>query len=54
MSTVRSQLQIPLGFRFLPTNKEILSDYLKPIIKGDPIPSGVMMARDIYGANREP
>ncbi|MBA0579882.1 hypothetical protein Gorai_022126, partial [Gossypium raimondii] len=51
MSTVRSQLQIPIGFRFLPTKEEILCDYLKPIIKADPIPSGVMM---FYGANREP
>ncbi|PPD66968.1 hypothetical protein GOBAR_DD36155 [Gossypium barbadense] len=51
MSTVRSQLQIPIGFRFLPTKEEILCDYLKPIIKGYPIHSGVMM---IYGANREP
>ncbi|KAG8502113.1 hypothetical protein CXB51_000270 [Gossypium anomalum] len=55
MSTVRSQLQIPIGFRFLPTKEEILCDYLKPIIKGKyPIPSGVMMERDIYGANHEP
>ncbi|PPD67112.1 hypothetical protein GOBAR_DD36006 [Gossypium barbadense] len=37
MSTVRSQLQIPIGFRFLPTKEEILCDYLKPIIKGDPM-----------------
>ncbi|KAH1031064.1 hypothetical protein J1N35_043238 [Gossypium stocksii] len=49
-----SQLQILLGFRFLPTKEEILCDYLKPIIKGDPIPSGVLKARHIYGANREP
>ncbi|MFQ6649240.1 hypothetical protein Gotur_022397, partial [Gossypium turneri] len=49
-----SQLQIPVGFRFLPSKEEILCDCLKPIIKGDPIPSGVMMACDIYGANREP
>ncbi|PPS06237.1 hypothetical protein GOBAR_AA14417 [Gossypium barbadense] len=48
------QLQIPLGFLFLPTKEEILCDYLKPIIKGDPIPSGVLKARHIYGANREP
>ncbi|PPD75423.1 hypothetical protein GOBAR_DD27660 [Gossypium barbadense] len=54
MSIVRSQLQIPVGFRFLPTKEEILCDCLKPIIKGDPITSGVMMACDIYGANREP
>ncbi|TYH90785.1 hypothetical protein ES332_A13G072800v1 [Gossypium tomentosum] len=48
------QLQIPLGFLFLPTKEEILCDYLKPIIKGDSIPSGVLKARHIYGANREP
>ncbi|KAK5844054.1 hypothetical protein PVK06_000189 [Gossypium arboreum] len=29
MSTVRSQLQIPIGFRFLPTKEEILCDYLE-------------------------
>ncbi|MBA0849562.1 hypothetical protein Goshw_017493 [Gossypium schwendimanii] len=51
MSTVRSQLQITIGFRFLPTKEEILCHYLKPIIKGDPTPAGVMM---FYGANREP
>ncbi|XP_017617747.2 NAC domain-containing protein 41-like [Gossypium arboreum] len=54
MSTVRPQLEIPVGFRFLPTKEEILRDYLQPFIKGDPIPSGVMKELDIYGANREP
>ncbi|KAH1045636.1 hypothetical protein J1N35_036420 [Gossypium stocksii] len=54
MSTVRPQLQIPVGFRFLPTKEEILSDYLQPFIKGDPIPSGAMEELDIYGPNREP
>ncbi|KAK5770353.1 hypothetical protein PVK06_046503 [Gossypium arboreum] len=42
------------GFRFLPTKEEIICDYLKPIIKGDPMPSGVLKVRHIYGANREP
>ncbi|MFQ6646951.1 hypothetical protein Gotur_018923 [Gossypium turneri] len=54
MSTVSPQLQIPVGFRFLPTKEEILCDYLQPFIKGDPIPSGVMEELDIYGENREP
>ncbi|KAG8480332.1 hypothetical protein CXB51_024706 [Gossypium anomalum] len=54
MSTVRPKLEIPVGFRFLPTKEEILCDYLHPFIKGDSIPSGVMKELDIYGANREP
>ncbi|KAB2047769.1 hypothetical protein ERO13_A13G064566v2 [Gossypium hirsutum] len=41
------------GFKY-GKGEEILFDNLKPIIKGDPIPSGVLKTRHIYGANREP
>ncbi|KAG4181280.1 hypothetical protein ERO13_A10G216866v2, partial [Gossypium hirsutum] len=48
----RPKLEIPVGFRFLPTKEEIICDYLQPFIKGDPIPSGVMKSWILWRKSR--
>ncbi|KZT75520.1 hypothetical protein F511_47455 [Dorcoceras hygrometricum] len=40
-------LNLPMGFRFNPTELE-LYDYLIPKLKGDPLPSNLIVNLDVY------
>ncbi|CAN1785363.1 NAC domain-containing protein 102 [Linum perenne] len=42
-------MQLPVGFRFNPTEQEILGYYLINKVKGEPLPSGVIYDCDLYG-----
>ncbi|XWS13196.1 hypothetical protein CRYUN_Cryun36dG0016700 [Craigia yunnanensis] len=54
MLIVSTEFSIPDGYRFRPTQEEILSYYLKPAINGEPLSSGILIECDVYGENREP
>ncbi|CAN1162121.1 NAC domain-containing protein 102 [Linum perenne] len=42
-------MQLPVGFRFNPTEQEILGYYLINKVKGEPLPPGVIYDCDLYG-----
>ncbi|XP_042387629.1 NAC transcription factor 32-like [Zingiber officinale] len=40
---------IPIGYRFLPTDKELIVDYLANRVAGKPVPSTAVIEADVYG-----
>ncbi|XP_042397601.1 NAC transcription factor 32-like [Zingiber officinale] len=40
---------IPIGYRFLPTDKELIVDYLANKVAGKPVPSTAVVEADVYG-----
>ncbi|XP_042396643.1 NAC domain-containing protein 48-like [Zingiber officinale] len=40
---------IPIGYRFLPTDKELIVDYLANRVAGKPVPSTAVVEADVYG-----
>jgi hypothetical protein len=44
-----TQTMIPLGFRFMPYNDELIIDYLLKKVKGEALPWEGIVECDIYG-----
>ncbi|PIN11463.1 hypothetical protein CDL12_15931 [Handroanthus impetiginosus] len=44
----RRQSRIPIGFRFLPEDVELLDYYLLPRLKGEKLPADFIMDLDVY------
>lgn len=51
MSGEEWKKQIPPGFRFCPTDQEILQDYLLRYLTGQFIPPGIIRPFDVYERN---
>ncbi|XP_059447597.1 NAC domain-containing protein 19-like [Corylus avellana] len=49
----RGSLAVPVGFRFLPKDEELLVDFLQKKVKGEPLPHDWVVECDIYG-DKEP
>ncbi|KAF7145071.1 hypothetical protein RHSIM_Rhsim04G0194200 [Rhododendron simsii] len=50
VETENNNMTIPTGYRFRPTDEEILVDYLEKKATGQPLPCDVVMEREMYGA----
>ncbi|KAK1369067.1 hypothetical protein POM88_035159 [Heracleum sosnowskyi] len=47
-------LQLPPGFRFYPTDNELLNLYLKPKVLGKDLPCDIIAEKKLYGQNSNP
>lgn len=47
-------IQVPAGFRFHPSDKELLNFYLKPKVYGNKIPCDIIVEKQIYGPQANP
>ncbi|KAF7145649.1 hypothetical protein RHSIM_Rhsim04G0194100 [Rhododendron simsii] len=50
VETENNNMTIPTGYRFRPTDEEILVDYLEKKATGQPLPWDVVIEREMYGA----
>ncbi|KAG8363991.1 hypothetical protein BUALT_Bualt19G0079900 [Buddleja alternifolia] len=49
-----SQVMVPEGFRFVPTEEELIRSYLLKKAMGLPLPSNHILERDLYGEKASP
>ncbi|XP_057811231.1 NAC domain-containing protein JA2-like [Salvia miltiorrhiza] len=47
-------MNIPIGFRFIPTDEELIGGFLWPRLMGMELPWNGIVEKDIYGDNAEP
>ncbi|OMO72482.1 No apical meristem (NAM) protein [Corchorus capsularis] len=47
-------VQLPPGFRFMPTEEQLLHGYLLKKVKGEALPCDIVTDCDIYGDGKEP
>lgn len=45
---------VPRGFRFHPTDEELIVSYLVPKLNGTPLPCGIVTDKVVYGQNSTP